>query len=750
MYLKRHPLVQAMALAMLVLPVSVNALAESGVLAATSGGAEGNNNSTMPSSLDQSGTAGSNTSVANVPTPTNTLPTIVISAHPLDRTASDIATPVSVVTHDQLASGATTLGQALAGQPGIHADSFGGGSSRPVIRGQAAPRVKVLSDGSEVMDASAISPDHAVTVEPLLSEKIEVLRGPSTLLYGSGAIGGAINVLDNKIPTRMPDNGLEGEVSLRANTVADEKAAAAAVTVGLGEQFALHVEGLKRDANDYKVRGLDEKRVDGSYATGENASIGLSWIGERGFAGLAFTQRKDEYGLPGHSHEYESCHPHGTHLHCGNHDEHSHEEEGHDHEGEEAHNHDDGHDHEHDHDHETAPWIELDSKRVDFRAEYAQPFTGFDKIRVRAGYTDYQHDEIEEGAIATTFTNKGYDGRIELTHVPVGGLEGVLGLQYARSDFEASGEEAFLPKTLTENISAFLLEHYQWKDMHFELGARQEWQTINPEQGLAKFSTQDYDDTATSASFAATWEFVPDYALALSLSHAERMPNAQELYANGGHFATNTYELGDANLSNEKSNSVELSLRKTAGDFTFGLSAYHNQVDDYIYAKTLDKYENFRLIQYTQADAVFDGFEAESTYRIDDTYSTTLFGDYVRAELDSSNAQGNRNLPRIPAARVGSRVQANWDALGGELGGSLEYAHVFKQNDIADYESTTAGYNLINATLAYDGELNARNSYRLYLQMNNLLDEKYYSHSSFLSAIPQPGRNFTAGVQLKF
>lgn len=747
MHLKCHPLVQAMALAMLLAPLPMSAWAE------TSG--ETQRNEAEQKALDQSDTAiSANTASANTNASINTLPTIVISAHPLDRTASDIATPVSVVEHDQLASGATTLGQALAGQPGIHADSFGGGASRPVIRGQTAPRVKVLSDGSEVMDASAISPDHAVTVEPLLSEKIEVLRGPSTLLYGSGAIGGAINVLDNKIPTRMPENGLEGEVNLRGNTVADEKAAAAAVTVGLGEQFALHVEGVKRDANDYKVRGYtpegeNEKRVDGSYATGENASVGLSWIGERGFAGLAFTQRKDEYGLPGHSHEYESCHPHGTHLHCGGHDE-----EG---EDEATHDHDDGHDHEHDHDHshEAAPWIELDSKRVDFRAEYAQPFTGFDKIRVRAGYTDYQHDEIEEGSVATQFNNKGYDGRIELTHVPVAGFEGVLGLQYARSDFEANGEEAFLPKTLTENISAFLLEHYQWKDVHFELGARQEWQTINPELGLAKFSTQDYDDTATSASFAATWEFVPDYALALSLAHSERMPNAQELYANGGHFATNTYELGDANLSNEKSNNVELSLRKTAGDFTIGLSAYHNQVDDYIYARTLDAFrikdfEDFRLIQYTQADATFNGVEAESSYRIDDNYTATLFGDYVRAKLDSSDAQGNRNLPRIPAARLGSRIQANWDALGGQLGGALEYAHVFKQNDIADYESTTADYNLINATLAYDGELNARNSYRLYLQMNNLLDEKYVSHSSFLSTIPQPGRNFTAGVQLKF
>ncbi|XID75737.1 TonB-dependent receptor domain-containing protein [Alkanindiges sp. WGS2144] len=672
------------------------------------------------------------------------LPTIVIQAHPLNRSTSDIAMPFSVLEQQQLASGATTLGQALEGQAGVHADTFGGGASRPVIRGQTAPRVKVLADGSEVMDASSISPDHAVMVDPLLSEKIEILRGPATLLYGSGAIGGVVNVIDQKIPSKMPEKNIEGEVNLRANTVADEKAAAAALTVGLGEQFALHLEGSKRDANDYKVRGYApnnqaEKRVDGTYSESQNASVGLSWIGGRGYAGVAFSQRQDEYGLPGHSHEYEGCHPHGSHLHCGSHD----------HDGENK----DDHAHDNSHSHEDAPYIKLNSKRVDFRAEYEQPFSGFEKIRVRAGYTDYQHDEIDDGpennnSVATTFKNQGYDGRVELTHVPVAGWQGVLGLQYSHSDFSAQGEEGFLPKTVTENISAFFLEHYQWNNVHFELGARHELQTIKPEttpQSSKAYSNQKFDDAATSASISATWEFVPDYALALSLAHSERMPQAQELYANGIHMATNTYELGDADLKREKSNNIELSLRKTAGDATFALSAYHNRVDDYIYANTLDKFENFRLIQYTQSDAIFNGVEAETRYRFDDTYSGAVFGDYVRAKLDNG-----QDLPRIPAARLGARIQTSWEALGGELGGALEYYHVFRQSDIADHETTTPGYNLINATLAYDGELDTLNSYRLYLQMNNLLDEKYYSHSSFLSHMPQPGRNFTAGIQFKF
>ena len=411
----------------------------------------------------------------------NTLPKIVLTAVPLNQTLKDTTTPVNVVSKEQLATGATTLGNALDGQLGVHADTFGGGTSRPVIRGQTSPRVKVLSDGSEVMDASGISPDHAVTVDPLLAQKVEVLRGPATLLYGGGAIGGVVNVIDSKIPTRMPKNGMEGELNLRGNTVADEKAAAAGVTIGLGDQFALRVEGSKRDANDYISRLNGERRVEGSYSEGETGSIGFSWIGEKGFAGLSFTQRKDEYGLPGHSHAYEGCHLDNMHLHCEEHEEedegHEHEEEDHAHEGED-----------HDHEHAAVPWIELDSKRLDFRAEYNQPFAGIEKIKVRAGYTDYQHDEIEEGTVATSFKNKGYDGRIEFTHAPIAGLRGVFGLQYVHSDFTTAGEEAFLPETVSETISAFFLEHYQWRDVRFELGARHEWQTIKPDSHDSKFS----------------------------------------------------------------------------------------------------------------------------------------------------------------------------------------------------------------------------------------------------------------------
>ena len=737
MQFKYHPLL----LAILFVPIAQHAVAQS-----TDNKQQSiNNKDTESNQTSQSSLSDSSTSI---------LPTIVISAN-AQISESSTTNLTNTVNRDQLIVGAATLGEALAGQPGIHTDSFGGGASRAVIRGQNSPRVAILADSAQVMDASSISPDHAVTIEPMLSERIEILRGPSTLLYSGGAIGGAINVLDNKIPSRMPENNVEGELNVRGNTVADEKVVAAGITLGLGDQFAVHVEGIKRDANNYKVRGYkisdhdlsqqNEKRVDGSYASGETTSIGLSWIGDQGFAGIAYTQKNDDYGLPGHSHDYDSCHPHATHLHCGSHSN----SQGHQHDDDQT---------DSEHDHSGLPRIALDSKRLDFKAEYDQPFSGIEKVKFRAGYTDYQHQEIDEDIVGTQFNNKGYDARVELMHQSIADVEGTIGLQYSRSDFDVTGDEAFIPKTLTENISAFLLEKYQWNNVGFELGARHEWQTIQPKSLGTKFSSKKYDANSTSIALAAAWQFIPDYELGLSLSHTQRLPSAQELYANGGHFASNTYELGDADLNKEKSNNISLSLSKNIGDFNFDITAYHNKIDDYIYAKTLDKFEDFRLTHYTQGDAHFNGLEAQTSYNFDDVYKLSVLGDYVRAKLDNAATEKNlaknttttSNLPRIPAARLGSRLQANWDGLGGSIGSSLEYYHVFKQSDIAQYESTTTGYDLVNAQLSFDDQLNDRQSYRLYLRMNNLLNKKYYSHSSFLSSIPQAGRNFTAAMQFKF
>ncbi|TCB35659.1 TonB-dependent receptor [Acinetobacter sp. ANC 4910] len=660
---------------------------------------------------------------------TQKLDTIQVTAHPLVQTAVDYSAADNVIKSDQLAQGSTTIGEALSNQVGVYSNQFGPGASRPVIRGQDAARVKVLANASETMDVSTLSPDHAVTVDPTLAKQIEIVRGPSTLLYGAGNVGGLVNVTDNKIPTQMPESGYEGKLGVRYNTGNDEKLATAGVTVGLGDQVALRVEGLKRDANnyiapDYVHEGEKERRVDNTFAESQNVTLGLSWIYDRGFTGISYTNRQDQYGLPGHNHEYESCEAHLTgqpHLDCGEHD-HDHEEDTHE-----------AHDHSH-----AGPWVDLKSERYDFRSELADPFAGFQKLRVQASYTDYQHDEIEEGQAATTFKSEGYDTRLELVHNPIGAWEGVIGTQFGRQKLDITGEEAlFAGPSTTDKWSVFALEHRQWNDVHFELAARLDQQSIDIDS-----PQKDYDDHAFSYSGAANWAFAPNYKLSLVASHQERLPMAQELYSQGKHLATNTYELGNENLAVEKSNNLELGFHYDTDRLNYHVHVFHNWFDDYIYAQTLDRYEDFRLIQYTQDKARFYGAEGEISYQLSPIYTATLFGDYVRGKID---AEGD--APRVPGGRVGTRFDADF---GDGFSGTAEYYRAFKQDKIAVYETETDGYNMVNLGLAYAARLSDKTDYRIYAKANNLLDETVYNHASFLSTLPQMGRNFTVGLEFGF
>ncbi|ENU32096.1 zinc piracy TonB-dependent receptor ZnuD [Acinetobacter parvus] len=655
-----------------------------------------------------------------------TLDTIRIKAHPLEQTSKDFAVADTVVDQKRLAQGAVTIGEALSGETGISSNQFGAGTSRPVIRGQDGPRIKILQNSSENIDVYTLSPDHAVTVDPALAKQVEVIRGPSTLLFGAGTVGGLVNVTDSKLPTALPEKGYEGNVGLRYNTGSDEKLATAGVTLGLGDQVALRVEGLKREANDYIApdyvhEGEKERRVDNTFAKGQTVNVGLSWIYDRGFTGISYSNRQDQYGLPGHSHEYESCHLHGLSLHCGEHD---HDEDEHD-------------DHDHDHAHEAGPWIDLKSERYDVRTELDDPFAGFKKLRAQASYTDYQHDEIEEDTISTRFKNKGYDGRLELVHNPLGAWEGVIGTQYGQQKLELTGEEAFLAPNTTKKWSVFALEHAQLNDVHVELAARVDQQKIDIDDS----SKKDFDGSAFSVSGAANWEFAPNYKLSLVTSHQERLPLAQELYADGGHFATNTYELGNDQLSKEKSNNVELGFHYDDNTFDYHVHVYHNWFDDYIYAQTLDRYKDFRLVQYAQDKAKFYGAEAEAGYQISPIYKLSVFGDYVRGKIDNDNA------PRVPTGRLGTKLNADFDD---HWSGSAEYYHVFQQDKIAAYETDSQSYNMLNLGVAYSGNYSNVSDYRVFLNANNLLDDQVYQHASFLSTIPQVGRNFSVGVNFSF
>lgn len=657
------------------------------------------------------------------------LATITIAAE-----VSDDLAAVQRVDQVQLAQSASTLGEALQGELGIAASSFGAGSSRPVIRGQDGARVKVTENGSETMDVSSLSPDHAITVDPQLAEKIEVIRGPATLLYGSGSVGGLVNVTDSKIPTQMPDKGYAGQAGVRYNSGNDEKLAHAGLTVGLSDHVAVRIEGLSRKANNYitsdytvieehgdHVHNIKSRRVGDSFAESDNVNLGLSWIGERGFAGVSYSKRNDQYGLPGHSHEHESCHLHGLSLYCGGHDDHG--------DGDDDHGRGEHGEH-------GGAWIDLVSERYDFRSELNDPFNGFDKLRVQASYTDYHHDEIDGDVTKTRFESKAYDARVELDHIAVAGWTGTWGVQGSQQKLDLTGTEAIFAPNKTQKYSLFGLEQKQWRDLRFDLGTRLDYQKIDIES-----KQKNFDGTAFSYAGAAHWDFAPDYTLSLTASHQERLPLAQELYSNGVHVATNTYELGNDQLSKEKSNNLELGFKYDDQTLSYGLNVYHNWFDDYIYAKTLDRVEDFRLIQYQQDSAKFYGAEGTIAYQFSPIYKATVFGDYVRGKIDSENA------PRVPAGRLGTKLDAQFDA---HWKGSAEYYHVFKQDDISAYERSTQGYNMLNLGLSYTGQYKAAEEYRVFFNANNLLDDKVYQHASFLAQIPQMGRNFMMGIDVKF
>ncbi|MCJ0926764.1 zinc piracy TonB-dependent receptor ZnuD [Acinetobacter lwoffii] len=675
--------------------------------------------------------------------PVQTMDTIQVQAHPLVQTAADFAVADHVVDQKALSERATTIGDALADELGVYSNQFGTGASRPVIRGQDGPRVKVLQHASETADVSTLSPDHTVTVDLILAKQVEVIRGPSTLLYAAGTVGGLVNVTDQKIPTQMPEDGLEGTVGLRYNSGSDEKLASAGVTAGIGENFALRVEGSKRKANDYIAPDYfhehddeleKERRVGNTFAEGQTVNIGGSWIHDRGFVGLSYSNRQDQYGLPGHSHEYHGCVLHGDHFHgcpTPDPDAPAHEEHG-------------------------GPWVDLKSERYEVRTELEQPFAGVEKLRAHASITDYEHNELEESEVISNFKSKGYDGRLELVHVPVAGWEGVIGTQISQQkinlaasehDHHEDGDEddeehhvhssgVVMPDTKTDKFSLFALEHKQLGDVHVELGARVDHQKVKVDS-----DQKDYSGTGVSASAAANWEFAPDYKLSVVGSHQQRLPLAQELYADGLHFATNTYELGNPDLDKETSNNLELGLHYEGDKLDYHVHVYHNWFDDYIYGETVAQKGNLRGVQYTQDKARFYGTEAQAGYQINDMYKLSVFGDYVRGKIEAENA------PRVPAGRLGTKVEADF---ADGWSGLAEYYHVFNQDKIASYEDETQGYNMVNVGLSYANSLADNNAYRVYFKANNLLDDQVYSHTSFLSNIPQVGRNFTVGVQYDF
>jgi iron complex outermembrane receptor protein len=663
---------------------------------------------------------------------------VVVTA-PLQQSREDSPLPVTVLSEDELSmKTGHSIGETLKNELGINSQSFGPGVGTPVIRGQAGPRVRVLNNGIGSNDASAISPDHATSVEPLLAERIEVLRGPATLLYGSGAIGGVVNVIDNRIPDEMPAKPIGGALEQRFDSTSDETGTAMKIDGGQGP-IAYHLDGFYRHRDNLSIGGsaidtakaaitdpaldiVDNPKgyLNNTGAEAISGSAGLSWIGDHGFAGAAINHLENNYGIA----------PDGT--------------------GDES------------------TRIDLRQDKYDFKSELIEPFRFAKSLRTRLGYTDYQHTELANGEPGAFFQNQTYEGRLELTHQDIGPLRGMVGFQAQSSDFlglhfhheheeeeeeeEGPESEIIVPRTLTQSYSVFAVESFDAGPVTYQFGTRVEQTDIDPE-GMAGFSY-----TPVSASASAVWKIDSRHQLNLAVTRSSRAPQAQELLSDGFHHATRSYELGNRSLKEETSYNLDLGYRFKADWLRAEIDLFHNWASDYIYQQRSgsfvdkhgepceDEHECFPLLATSQAEAIFKGFEAKLVFPVmendDGLLDLTLFSDYTRGELVNGG-----DVPRMPPLRYGLQM----DYLQDKLSSYLRFTRVDDQPYAGDFETSTAGYFLLNVGVNYRLKAYKDAELMLFAKGNNLLDQNIRNSTSYLrNFAPEAGRGAEIGFRLSY
>lgn len=643
------------------------------------------------------------------------------------RRRSDVLSGVSVVGGEELSRELRpTLGETLARQPGVSATSFGPNASRPVLRGFQGDRVRILTDGIGSLDASSSSADHAVAINPLTAERIEVLRGPAALLFGSAAIGGVVNVIDSRIPRRLPEEPLHAQGVLTYGTAADERSLNGTVDVPLAGHFVVHLDGNYTRTDDLEVggfvltRALREQaaaspdpairelaqlrdRLPNSGGETSDLAAGLAWVGGASHVGFSVNRYDSLYGVPIRF----SLDP-------------SVEAE--------------------------APRIDVRQWREDVRAEI-DTGTGFlDSVRFRAGHADYRHFELEPtGAIATTFRNDGWEGRLEAVQSVEGGWGGGFGAQYFRRDAAVEGEEKFLPANLTEQLGLFVLQTLDLGAFKAEAGARYEHSRLRADADADIGNpalARDFD--AFSASAGASYALAQGLRFGLNASHSQRAPSAEELFANGPHAGTQSFELGDPALGVEKSWGLEGTLHFTGDGFSLSGSLFHSWFDGYIYeAPTGAIADDLPVFAYRQDDARYFGVEFEGSARLARIGSVTLnadaVADYVRATIDSAGP-----APRIPPVRLLGGIEAQSD----NFNGRVEVEWVGDQDRTADFETRTDGYAMVNASLDFHPFGHGTS---LVFSANNLFDVVGRRHASFLKDYaPLAGRDLRVSARVSF
>ncbi|WP_375196294.1 TonB-dependent receptor [Sphingobium sp.] len=660
---------------------------------------------------------------------------IVVTAI-IPRRQGDILSGTSVISGDELTRDLRpTIGDTLAHQPGVSATSFGPNASRPVLRGFQGERVRILTDGIGSFDVSNTSVDHAVAINPLTADRIEVLRGPAALLYGSSAIGGVVNVIDSRIPRRMPDEPIHIDGIATYGSAANERTGSGEIEVPIGDKFVVHFDGSYSKSGDLDtgshiltpalraqaaassdpdiqdLASLYGKLPNSAARTWEVAG-GAALITDGGNLGFSVAHTDNFYGVPVRY----SLDPDGE-----------------------------------------AEKVRLHMKqdRADMRAELPVNGGFLESIRLRAGFADYQHQEIEEdGAVGTTFYNQSIESRLELVQAKRGGWDGAIGAQFFARDFHVDGEEKFLPRNRTEQLGFFTLQSLDFGSTRVELGGRYEHSEVSADADdtlLNPAYHRSFD--ALSGSLGISQEVMPGWRMGLNLSRTERAPSAEELFARGNHAGTQAFELGNPDFGMEKSWGIEGTLRGQGEGYSISLSAYHNWFNGYIYDSLTDDSVcmtvnggqplDFPCYQNLQADARYLGFEAEGSLKLGEIgdYKVNLDGvaDYVRATI-----VGSGPAPRIPPLRLLGGLELQGDRMS--LRGEVE--HSFAQNRISDTETPTDGFTLVNASLSVK-PFKGNDRTTITLSANNIFDVEARRAASFLKDYaPLAGRDIRLTARL--
>ena len=595
------------------------------------------------------------------------------------------------------------VGDLLSDLPGISSSYFGPNSGRPIVRGLDGDRVKITQNGTNTLDASSVSPDHAVSVDPLTIKQIEVLRGPAALLYSGSILGGVVNLIDNRIPDELVP--LQATYLTRLGSVDDLRANSILVQGSIG-QWSYHLDGFTKTTDN-----LDTPigTISDTASESRGGALGLSYIGKNSYLGIAYSSLTSNYGV-------------------------------------------------------AAPGvvIGLHQQRWDLAGASEQPFDGIKSINYKLGLSDYGHTEFDSGVAGSVFTNQGWDGRVDVNLGKHGNLDGIVGIQAGKSDFKVVGDEAFLPTTHSTSDALFgsFTQTFGDKSWKLRYGLRLENDLVSADDWnhvgvLASHpaASHSFVPLAASVGLVKTWN--PTWESSLTFSHTERAPNFQELYADGPHLGTNAYEVGNTNLGIERAYGIELALNKTKGNVTGSFSVYYNHFSSYIaqiqqgFGPNLGAnadYSAIPLYNYSAIPADFYGTEAKT--QIDFTSTATqklqleFFGDYLRAR----NSDTGEAVPRISPGRIGTAV----NGLCVEWTWRVDLTYHFGQYNLAPGETPTPEFAFLNASFSHPVKLNNATG-TFSLRLTNLLNQEGLDASSFLKDIlPLPGRGVEASLKLTF